>query len=129
MLHIFFFRLYEMASAAEIVISRIPLGATKEQYQKWILQKHHCLPNDNDFQRLLQSGLIDEMVVVLGEREHRKGHNYRLVEIRLHSSDEDDDDDEDEDESSTKKFKPNTPLQCDSATQTEFNTTGLKVFE
>ena len=118
-------------SAAEIVISRIPLGATKEQYQKWILQKHHCLPNDNDFQRLLQSGLIDEMVVVLGEREHRKGHNYRLVEIRLHSSDEDDDDDDDEDEDElpTKKFKPNTLLQRDTSTQTESHYTGLKLFE
>ena len=117
-----------MASAAEIVISRIPLGATKEQYQKWILQKHHCLPNDNDFHRLLQSGLIDEMVVVLGEREHRKGHHYRLYELRLHSSDEDDDD-EDEDESPTKKFKPNTLLQCNTSTQTESDTAGLKTLE
>ncbi|CAF1514747.1 unnamed protein product [Adineta ricciae] len=109
-------------SAAEIVNSRIPLGATKEQYQKWILQKHHCLPNDTTFHRLVQSGLVDEMVAVLGEREHRKGHNYRLNELRLHSSDEDDDD-EDEDESPIKKFKPNTLLQCDSATQTQSDTT------
>ncbi|CAF1440370.1 unnamed protein product [Adineta ricciae] len=108
-------------SAAEIVNSRIPLGATKEQYQKWILQKHHCLPNDNDFHRLLQSGLIDDMVLVLGEREHRKGHNYRLDELRLHSSDED--------ESPMKKFKPNTLLQCNISIQTESDTTGLKLFD
>ncbi|CAF1393027.1 unnamed protein product [Adineta ricciae] len=107
-------------SAAEIVNSRIPLGATKERYQKWILQKHNCLPNDTTFHRLVQSGLVDEIVVVLGEREHRKGHNYRLNE---------DDDDEDEDESPTKNFKPNTLLQCDSATRTESHATGLKLFE
>ncbi|CAF1071031.1 unnamed protein product [Adineta ricciae] len=107
-------------SAAEIVNSRTPLSATKEQYQKWILQKHHCLPNDTTFHCLVQSGLVNEMVAVLGEREHRRGYNYRLNELRLHSSDEDDDD---EDESPTKKFKPNILLQCDSATQTESDTT------
>ncbi|CAF1322483.1 unnamed protein product [Adineta ricciae] len=100
--------------------------ATKEQYQKWRLQKHHCLPNDNYFHRLLQSGMIDEMVVLLGEREYRKRHNYRLNEVPFHSSDEDD---EHEDEFPTKSFKPNTLLQRDSATRTESDIAGLQLFD
>ncbi|CAF1268320.1 unnamed protein product [Adineta ricciae] len=117
---------HSSSSASEIVNSRIPLGATKEQCQKWISEKHHCLPNDTIFHRLLRSGLIDEMVVALGEHEYQKGRNYRLDEIRFHSFDEDD---EDEDGSPTKKFKPNTLLQRDSTTQTVSETTGLRLFD
>ncbi|CAF1690906.1 unnamed protein product, partial [Adineta ricciae] len=90
-------------TAVDIVTSRIPPGYSRRQYQRWVLAEHHCPISDADFDCLVELGLIEKIVAILGETEYNNEWLHHIYDSLYEEEYEDEDEDEDEGEEGVKE--------------------------